>query len=221
MSDFKNITEVLNYAQSTLVVSLLEHVIELDEKYQEALIPPPEGIYLLGAIQPVLEIGKTYYPKSKYLQPEHLFHATTDIDALLTLKDDIVNQNGDLVIRFRDLVTSRRYFKPSPTLPVIALKAAIGVVEQYLVSVSRHSRRTHPAYRIENLVLPGNDNLVDSDDYMHGFERLLDIVTSFVNGDHWNLYHTKIKGTNLIIEKGIDYRILRYYEELFKEVDGE
>jgi hypothetical protein len=221
VSDFKNITEVLNHVEGSLVISLLDHVMGLEDKYQDALISPPEGIYLITDIQPIMEIGKTYYPKSRYPQPEALFHATTDIDTLLSLRDDIVDHNGDMVIRHRDLVSRRRYFKTEPTLPVIALKAAIGIVEQYLVSVSRHSRRTHPRYRIDNLVLPGNEHLIECDEFMHAFDRLLDIVTRFVDGDHWNLYHTRIKGSNLIVEKGIDYRILCYYENVFKETEEE
>jgi hypothetical protein len=213
MQDFKNLTEVIGHIEKVIVIDLMDHITNLDESHFQAFIEPLAGVYVVGNIEPLLEEGKTYFPKAQYPNPRSRLKTVADI---LSHKDDIVDANGDTVVTFRDLVLKNKFFKPEPSVPSIALKAAIGIVEQYITSVSRHSKRNHPRYRIDYLVKMQHQDLVVTDEFMHAFEKLLDQVMDFIGDDHWNFYFTRIKGTSLIIEKAIDYRIYCYYENLFK-----
>lgn len=214
MQDFKSMTDVLLYVKGALVIDLMPHVMAVDEDpFLKALVKPPEGLYLVGSIEPLVEKGKAYYPRSQFptaAQP------IQDLHTLSSLKDDIVNTNGDIVLTLRDLITKSKFIKKEPTVPVTALKAAVSVVEQYLTSVSRNSKRSHPRYRLEFLVKETYHDLIIDDEYMKVFKKLLNEVSDFVADDTFNMYYTKIKGTSLIIEKGIDFRIHCYYEDLFK-----
>lgn len=219
MADFKNLSEVLNYVKEATVIDLMSHVMSLDdEPFLKALVEPTEGLYLIGSIEPFIDKSKVYYPKAFHGDPAMQIK---DFSKLAALKDDIVNANFETVITYRDLVLKSKYIKKEPTVPVTALKVAISIVEQYLTSISRFSKRKHPKYRLEYLIKQEYQYLVITDEYMHAFENLLDQVMAFVGDDHWNIYFTKIKGTNLIIEKAIDYRIFTFYQNHFASQEAE
>lgn len=212
----KNMNELLTYVEEVAVIDLLTHAMSLDEGMRDALNEPPEGLYLVGSIEPIMAVGRAYFPRSQWNNPKAIIR---DFSKITDIKEEIINSNMETVLTVRDLVTKSRFFRNEPTIPVMAMKAGIGIVEQYLSSICRHSRRTHPTYRLEYLVKNEHRNLVDSDEYMHSFEKLLDQVMEFVGDDNWCYYFTKIKGSSLIIEKGIDHRIFKFYENLFKAED--
>lgn len=213
MSDFKNMTEVYNHVEQATVIDLMEHVTAMDTAYQEALIEPPAGIYITGAIEPILLGDRKYFARSGYQNSKG---AGIDLRNLFDIKDDILNENGDLVLSFKDIVHKKRFINFAPTIPVTALKVAVGIVEQYLISSCHHSKRSHPTYRLEYLVKPEFQHLVINDDYIEQFARLRDRVMEFIRDDRWQVYYTRLRGTSLIIEKGLDYRVCCYYEHLFK-----
>lgn len=217
MHDFQDLNAVINYVKEAIVIDLMDHVMAIDEDpYLIALNEPPEGIYLAGSIEPIIEKGKMYYPKALYPNPRSKI---TDFSKIRDLKDDVVNADGEIVLRYKDYVTKPRFFKTEPTVPSVALRAAVSVVEQYLISAASHSKRSHPRYRLEYLVKPEFQNLVIEDKYILAFKNLLEKVKTFVGEDTWHMYFTKVKGTSLIIEKGIDFRIYRYYEDEFKALE--
>lgn len=224
MSDFRNMTEVLNHVEKTIVIDLIPHVVALDSdpRLIEALYEPDQGIYLIGSVEPLVRLTGTYFTRREWESTRRPIQQKDTVEDLLALQDDILDYKGDILITLKDLTLKRRFFKNQPTVPSIGIKAAICVIEQYLVSVSRHSNRFHPCYRLEKLVDPSKGSkLIETDEYMHGFERLLDIVTEFVNGNHWNLYFTHLRGTSLVIQQGIDYRIFKYYQDQFKDADDD
>lgn len=218
MIDFKNMAEVLSHVEEVLVIDLMEHVTSMDEQYIKALIEPIKGIYVIGHVEPLLNDGKLYYPKALYPNPKSRIKS---LDNLASINDDIVNEQGEVVITLKDLVLKGKFLKREPTVPVTAVKAAISVIEQYLISSSWYTKRSHPQYRLEYLVKPECQVMVVNDEYLDVFQRLRRLVMNFVGDDQWNIYFTKIKGTNFIIEKAIDYRIYCYYENLFKDQDEE
>lgn len=217
MSDFKSMTEVYNHVEEALVIDLMEHVTTMEEKYQQALIEPPKGIYIAGAIEPLLQEGRSYYPRALYPNPRGKLKTLNDI---ASHSDDIVNEAGDIVLSFKDIVHKRKFITNEPTIPATALKVAVSIVEQYIISSCCHSKRSHPTYRLEYLVRPEYQDMIINDEYIQQFYRLRDKVMDFIRDDRWNVYFTRIKGTSLIIEKGLDFRVCCYYEHLFKSQES-
>lgn len=209
----RNLQDLVEYVEEVVVIDLLSHAMSLDEVLRDALNEPTEGLYLVGSIEPIMVTGNIYYPKSQYYKPEGVIN---DFNKVKTIKEEIVNSKMETVLSVKDLATKSKFFRMEPTVPVMAMKAAIGIVEQYLTSVCRHSRRTHPTYRLEYLVKQENRSLVDNDEYARAFKKLLDQVMDFIKEDNWALYFTRVKGSSLVIEKGVDYRIFTYYENIFK-----
>lgn len=242
MSDFRSITEVLNHVEKMVIIDLIPHVLLLNERPNllDALKPPTQGVYVVGSIEPIVRSDGWYFANVPGTIERLPIQVPINVANLSALKADITDERGKMVLQAKDLITNARFFRDEPSVPVTALKAAIATVEQYLFAVSRHNRRMHPTYALEYLIkqehiqptfdvdMRGNETgqptiedvvrnptILDTDEYMHAFEHLLDQVTDFVDGKHWNFYFTKVKGTSLILEQGIDYRIYKYYQAEF------
>lgn len=208
--DFKSITEVLNHNKEVTVIDILSHVMSLDEDpYLKALVPPAEGIYLLGSIDPILYKDRMYY--------EMKTGKSIEFAKILKINDDIVDETGRIIVSLKDLKTKARFFKHEPSVPSVGIKIAIAVVTRYLGTLCRHTRHVHDRIRIDKYVRPEYQEMVDKEEFVHGFERLLDLVTDFVGRDTWNIYFYKLRGTSLVIEKSVDWRVYRYYETRFEE----
>lgn len=217
MSDFNSMTEVYNHVEEALVIDLMEHVTSMEEPYQRALLDAPSGVYITGAIEPIMSADRKYYPRSLYGNPDSVIK---DLKDIWKIKDDIVNEAGDTILSFKDMVHKKKFINFEPTIPATALKVAVGIVEQYIISSCCHSKRNHPTYRLEYLVRPEFQGLIINDEYIQQFARLRDCVMDFIRDNRWHVYFTRIKGTSLIIERGLDYRVCCYYEHLFKSQES-
>lgn len=230
MLDFKNMAEVAGYNEETLVLDLLQHAMALDdEPYVKALVPADKGLYLLGSVEPLLRDSEKYYYQSQ-MSPDPLKPGIYNFDNALPIKDlgkvskypdDVVDVHGKVVLTARDIRSKGKYFRTEPTVPSTAIKMAITVVQRYLGTLCRHTSHIHTNYRMETLVKEEYSYLIDNDEYMHAFERLLDQVMHFVGKDTWNIYFCSIKGNSLIINKSLDWRIYRYYELTLTEQEQE
>ncbi len=221
MHDFTSMTEVINHVEAVTILDLMDSITTLDEKFMVALIEPPAGLYLHGSIEPFIDFSKRYYLRSDHGHEEkfirELFSEGIDYRATLaSFKQDILNERGDVAVSHRDLVTKAKFINTTPSVPVSALKAAIAVVEQSLTSFCWHSKRSHPQYRLEYLVKPEYRDMVVNDEIVDAFTPIQKKLMDFIGDDQMHIYFTKVKGTNMVIEKAIDWRIYKYYEMTFK-----
>ncbi len=231
MHDFKNMSEVQGYNEETLVLDLLQHAMALeDEPYAKALVAPEKGLYLLGSIDPILRDSEKYYYQSQMVADPTKGNGVISFEASLPIKDlgkiakfadDVFDSRGKLVLTAKDIKAKGKFFRTEPTVPSTAIKMAITIVQRYLYILCRHTDHSHTSYRMEALVKEEYGYLIDTDKYMVGFERLLDQVMNFVGKDTWNIYYCSIKGTSLIINKSLDWRIVRYYEMTLSNQENE
>jgi hypothetical protein len=212
--DFESLEKVLRHNVQADVIDLMPYIMALeDDPYLKALEPAPVGIYLPGNVEPFLKEGERYH----YANGEQV----KDIKEILKNKKDIFNSEMVRVVSGKDLITKARFFKTEPSLPVTAYKLAVAVVGRYLSNLCRHTSGARNGHNLYKYVKPEFHQLVDNDEYMIAFEKLLDRVMRFVGNDTWNIYFMKTKGASLIIEKGVDWRIYRYYELTLNDEDDE
>lgn len=214
-TDFKNLTEVLEHVEETIVIDLLQHAVSLEEDpYLIALKDPVPGVYITGDLEPIINFNNIYYRKQQFGSKSGLIK---NFEQVITACDDIVNEHAGLVLTHRNIKTKKRFLNPAPTVPAMAIKAAISVVQRYLNTLSHHMRYAGNTYRLENLIQDKYVSLIEKDEYLHAFEKLLDTVAEFVGKDHWNLYFYKLKGTSMIVTKGVDWRIYDWYRIQFEK----
>ncbi len=222
MHDFTSMTEVINHVEAVTILDLMDSITTLDEKFMVALIEPPAGLYVHGSIEPFIDFSKKYYLRSDFGNENKFIQTAVqgiDNDYRATLashKQDILTERGDVAVSYRDLVTKAKFISAEPSVPVTALKAAIAVVEQSLTSFCWHSKRSHPQYRLEYLVKPQYRDFIVNDEIVDAFTPIQKKLMDFIGDDQMHIYFTKVKGTNMVIEKAIDWRIYKYYEMTFK-----
>lgn len=210
-NDFKTMTEVVLHIEEVTVIDLLQHVVGLDDKYLDALKPAPEGIYLQGSLEPIVSLTNPgYWADTKEL-------ITDFAKALKSKQADIVNMHGDVMLSRADMHKKARFLKPEPTLPATAIKAAVAVVQTYLNNLCRHTRTNICKYRLEQLVRESHMTVIEKDEFTVAFEKLIDQVQDFVGRNRFNLFCTKLRGGQLIIEMGVDFRIMEWYQQKFEK----
>lgn len=212
MQEFKNLNEVLESIESVFVIDLLHHALSLEEQpYLGALVEPEEGLYLPGSIDPILRKRVKYYFRSDYAKGITI----KTFDNIFDRKEDILDDNGVIVISQNHLRLKKKYITEQPTIPSVAIKVAISVALKFLNGLSRYTNINISPYHLHRFIKPEFSELIEREEYDHAYEELLDELSDFVGKDTWNMYFFKIRGTNLIIEKSVDYRIYKFYEQLF------
>lgn len=211
MQDFYTLNQVIGYSKEALVVDLLDHVMALDDQYLSALIEPHQGIYLVGGLSPIFPHNHQYWVKHQPRDPE----LAIPWDKLLLMREDIVDKDGQVVITRKDMLTKAKFMRNEPSIPVVGVKMAIAISQHYLNAKCRHNRFNFHQYKIDDLVKPAFEWMIHKEEFLHGFKKLLDMIDAFIKDDDSHIYFYKVKGTSMVIEKGVDYRILRYYEDKF------
>lgn len=215
MSEYKNLEEVLAKAESVLAIDILQHALCLDEKIQHTMEPPEEGLYIVGGIEPLISAKKHYHYRSEYERRLVI----GDLKNIFKQNEDILNHEGTMVISAKDLKLKKKYLTFTPNLPVTAVKVGAAVVMQFLNNLNRYTRSQSISYRLNRFIKPEFQDWIEREEYALAFERLLDEVSNFVGKDTWHIYFCRMRGTTLLIDKMIDYRIYKYYEQLFAQHD--
>lgn len=215
MSDYKTLADVLLRVDGVLVIDLLQHVVTLEEHpYMQSFEEPPAGIYLIGSLDPIICDRKPgFYSETGQL--------VVDYKHALEGNDHITSQDGTVVLSKKILRSRARFFKTEPTIPATAVKAAVSVIKRYLSILCRHGCNMLASYRLENLVKLDYRELIEKDEYMIAFEKLIDQVAEFVGDDVWCIYYSRLRGCQLVIEKGIDFRIYEYYRMKFEKEEAD
>ena len=218
MAEIVDLNKLLLESKEVLAIDLLPHAQQLSEEYIEALLPAPAGIYITGVINPLFSDTESYYERSQLGIDGYQLKS---IEEILHAKEDIVNSHGELILALRDIRTKGRYLKDHPTIPAIGIKAAVSVVLSYLNSLNKNTNVSVAGFKLEYFIKPEYIWMVTREDYSVAFEDLLDTVMDFVDGDTWHIYFCSLKGSTLVIEKTIDWRIYQYYIMTQKESQEE
>lgn len=224
MIDFKSLTDVLAHVEEVCVIDLLDHAMTIGEDCQKALVPAPKGLYLVGSMDPVLYEGVTYYAKSDVVVNGDVYDFANsqpikDLSKLIKKPDDVYDATGKLVITKKQLMARSRFLKTESTLPVVGMKMAMAVVKKYLSTLCRHTSYIHDQARIRELIKPEFLDQYDTEEFMDNFTRLLGQLDTFIGNDYWNMYWFKMQGTSMVVLKGVDWRVYRYYQMTLPESD--
>lgn len=238
MSDFKSLNEIMDKVTAVLVIDLASHAMMLDEQlHLAALEEPIQGIYLTGSIDPFISLDNKYYLRSKYNLLQQQIHqqsitpeagkikytqrqyCITNVDDIFNLTEDLVDSDGTTVITPTDIKRKRKYMFDKPTVPAVGIKLASIVGLRYLSTMCPYTKNKNSVYRIDSLVKKEYHPELYKKEYEFqvALHDLVDEIMKFIGDDTWHIYFHKIKGTALIIEKTIDWRIYEYYRMKFEE----
>ena len=229
MSDFDNINDVLNHRVDTMVFDIITDALLLEDHFLDKLQDPEPGLYTPGELHPLFCANKQYYRGKDITFEDGATKKMTAVSAkpitdLMTLKkdfDDIYDRSLSLVCSKKRLSSIAKFLTPKPTVPAVAMKLAIGAISKKLSQRTKNTVTAPGSYNLTTLIRPELLNQFDQDDELIAFPYLMDKVDRFIGNDTWNIYTVDVKGTLVIVTKGIDYRIFCYYENLFKQKEEE
>ena len=129
-------------------------------------------------------------------------------------EDQTVFVKRSLYERIKDRLTTE------PRLPVKGCEAAIATVLGFLNQLCKYTHIPSKRYQLENLVKPEYYKLIQTEEFENAFHDLYMEVMSFIGNDQWSYYYFKVKGTTLILEKGLDFRIVEWHKQQIIESEA-
>lgn len=186
--------------------------------------PKPKGFFLPWRATPVIKPDSDYYTKPNRNDfgnvPQISF--ISDISLIPTIKKDIFDIDGNLVLRSRDarLIVTESH---QPIVEVDVLEALIENIITEMSSWIAPGNKPDPFDVVKGFVIPegtyySTPRYVKYEDwYPDGIvmvlrmtERFLKDVTDFI-GDDTTIIHTLSRDNgDFVIEKTVDYRIHEY-----------
>ena len=215
---YTNIRELLKEVTGIKFIDLIRHVVRLDQTLLVALQDPVAGLYMPGSVEPIFESSLKYHVSSK----EASFPVSgADIDKAASVQgsrrvlppgDFYADTNGDLnrlILRRMAFEQLKPLMSTVPNVPVRGCEIAVGIVVDHLNSISPHTTvAASSRYDLGYLVKPEYKKLLENSTFESFFDDLIREVQHFVGRDIHNQYRVSVKDTTLVIEKGLDFRII-------------
>jgi hypothetical protein len=198
-----------------LVLDLMEYVTFIDkDPYFDALIEPASGVYLAGGFDPIMSMDNPCYPISKMGME---YFAITTIEGMLRCKEVIVNNKGVVIGDVNKVRRIVKHMTNEPQLPVVMLKVMMGILTNYLSNLCTRTRHNINVSKYYRYIKPEYEYLITEERYETVLDNLIMDIIKFVGKDTYHIYFTRLKGTSVIVEKTIDYRIFEWYQYKAKE----
>lgn len=201
---------LLKETKAVLIVNLMDYLRDLRENYDHIFKAPEPGIYLVGEPTPILKATQPYYSETS-------FKTQTMITSLDNLNEPILDEDGAIIIPMYIMRRKAKMLSSKPTLPVRALQIAFETIQDQVDEMLPHTPAREYGASVKEHVQPEFHSVV-TDGYIEAsLSKLIRDVTMFVGCDVWNLYYFKLHKTDLIIEKGCDYRIWEWTHQREQE----
>lgn len=176
----------------------------------------PKGLYVPGEIAPRIYSGNgKYYYRDEFIQlgPRKQPIDITTLD-FKTLRSDIVNDSGQVVIK--KLFATAPGFKlvNKPTVNISRVRFVIGMIIQYLDNLNPYHRQYYGLCNPRDQLRKKYKHYLDTEIADEAFSLYLSTrLDPFINGDNYAMYSYSLDGFALTIKKSIDIRIYQWYQD--------
>lgn len=226
--EYSSLGEVISEIKETLTIDLARYCTFLPDRYKSCLVEEPKGLYLPGALNPIIDFsldinGKpvaSYFTKDQYrhspFNPNIIDYVTFNKakGPILQLKA------GKLTTVCESAQVLQNAAQKTCSFNYAAIWLAVCEVWEILNTLHRDTRpdtdlpRSHldRPYWLQ----PDHEGFFYSQTH-RGLAYLIDRIYEFVGDDIFNLYSMTLKNTTLHVEKGNDFRIVEYYRNIFEK----
>ena len=229
--------------EAKLSIDYIDCATQIELTYGELLLPAPEGVYMKGRPDPVIQAGRKYYVRRN--------GGTELLESLDGVKENIYDDANKLVIPKTFLKQGGNYISNTPYVPYRGAKIVELLVNEHLEGFVRYKRwaidyteRIQRHFDMsavgEEVITP--DPFVDLDGRSvleverHDpfdkiaieigeifFLRLLHEIKLFLGDKRWYMYNVYLSGNLLHIERYCDWRAWQWEQlhgESAKTTDG-
>lgn len=225
--DYQSFSEVLSDVVEVSLIDLTHYVYQLSDFYRENLLPNPPGAYFQNSLSPFLSFDRAYRSYTNFQNQNNEAPDITNFDSLIQAKGPIYDTAGNLVVTMTEFL--KRALVPSPHYNIAAVKLAFN----FALFAVRDLVKTKNVFVNEDELLFKSDewfqrpseirNFIEegwheSDRHIPGFSELRREILAFIKNDSYNYYHLNLRGTSLILSKGLDSRVIEYYRMVFNHL---
>lgn len=211
--------QALNELEGIFVIDLYKQSLLLPDQIKQVLIDETPGYYIPSIVKPV-------FPKRDNgrcivsIDNGENFISTT-IDELIRIskinkeyfRNIIIDYNGKHIKGSMFL----QYFKDlsnTPNKSLVQMKFVKEIILDFLYQSC--SQNNHSFRKYFNYVKPEYLDLIETYNFGDDLRDVIESLNKFISRHTNHLYFHKELGTNLIIEKSVDYRVYEYYKLLQK-----
>lgn len=208
----------------TFVVDMLTYADRINSTHaSQFLIAPPTGMYLRGRSEPTLVPMQTYYQRLITGTAKNKKEKMVPINIWEKISGDIYNQVSEIVVAGHQT----HYLSREPTVPVIALQIIEIIAKRVVDDLSKFwirmdnprlrfesTRKEDDFYKPEILLRPFFIDNLSAHQYQESVDEIMEEVSllkreisQFIGSDKWIMHFVRRRGSSLIVEKTIDYRI--------------
>ncbi len=219
---YRSITDLYNEVLSFTIIDLLPHVSTLSQDLMSALVDTSTGLYLPGSIEPMFENQTSYLLINSLGRPTGQVVTTDqirqDIEGKINLPPgNFINDEKKQFVKRMLYEKFKHKLSYKTNVPIKGCEAAIATVVSTLNSLCKFTNVAHRRYQLETLIKPSRHKLIELEEYENAFHDLYVEVMKFVGLDTWSYYYYHIKGTSLVIEKGLDFRIVEWHKQQIED----
>lgn len=201
---------LLKEVHKVLVLDLTEYIGPLRKKYSECFLPPEEGIYMAGAIEPIIKAGQVIFSESGY-------KTLTPLQSLDDVNEGLLDKDGELIISAPFMRHRKKFLHTKPTLPVREIQVAAIMADDFIDSMLPYTPARETYRRVLDHLKPEYHYLSDEGHIEAALTKITNEVSLFVNADIWNIYFFEQKKTDLIITQSVDFRVYDWTKKLEEE----
>lgn len=203
---------LLQHPKAVWLCNLIEQAAYITNTDTEEMFEPcVPGIYVQGSIKPLIKADTICYVGT-------ISEATRimSLEDVLKASADILDDDGNTLIKRFDIVHRKHLYTTNPALPVSAMHIAYNIIMDYLFKQCKYARGVK-RNQLDQFIKPEYDELFDRDHFEDLLTDTLDTLHDFIRCDPWSIYFHKLHGTTLIIEKHVDWRIHEYTRMMYEK----
>lgn len=200
----------LLHPSDRFILSLNDIISNIPATMLKLLIDPSPGLYLPQSIDPIIKLSDELYPRSKRGIPEYQFKSPIEIK---DSKETVVTIDGTVVFTLTQIKRYSKFMSDKPFMNVIALKIAKIIADNYLSNMCPISKGRKGIRSISHLIKEEYRDGFNEDEFENIFSSMLAAISEFVGRDIWHIYFTKLSGTQLAIDKTVDYRVYWWHQD--------
>jgi len=198
--------DLLSVVNGLIILDLMDKAYDLiGDSRLDGIVEPPEGIYIKGALEPYFKYSEGLVSLNENGAPISHPNAASILNHML----DVVDSEGNMVLRASQLKDKFEYLTPEPTAPITIIKLAETIMLRYITTVCKYSRLTSK-YSFYSLCGDADPDAIE-EAIEEAYSPHMDELINFVANSTWNIYFKTMKGSTLIIEKSVDWRIYDWH----------
>lgn len=219
---YNNHSELLREVLDIKIIDLTPYVLGLDPSLLNALEDDVSGWYLPHSVEPVFHLDKNYIlfdgKNEVIINDKHISDAILNNAELP--KGNIYGSDRKLIMTRTAFYRNRTFFKTEPTVSTAGYRAAIAVILTHLNSLCSFTNVAERGYKLPLMVKEEYQYLLETNTFESAFDDLILEVLDFTRGFEWNIYHYRVSGMSIIIERGLDFRIYEWHLNEIRKRDG-